>query len=222
LILAKNKAEPEMNDLTNPKDELSKKIVTLAETIRGWYNETTKLRKTVKKQFEKILELGLNKYKMDKVVLRRLVVEIFLVHGVSESYLRKLLPVELKDSSKKRISYQQQESEDSDFPNDSTMESVSFQPTGPELNESSLIERQGIETRYVRNDSPVRDPNLSLLKELSEVNKKVESLEERVRWLSKPFTAKTYLQALVSDIPLVAEIDPVKKSIVSIDITIDG
>jgi hypothetical protein len=126
-------------------------------------------------------------------------------------------------------SQQESESEDSDFHNNSTMESVSLQPAGPELSQSSPIERQGLEIPYVRNDSPVQDPDLSLpkesiiiQKELSEVYKKVESLEERVRWLSKPFTTKTYLQHSDSDIPLVAYIDPVKKSIVSIEITIDA
>jgi hypothetical protein len=101
--------EPEIEDLANPKDELEKKIVSLANTVREWNNETNRVRKTVKDQFVEILDLGLNKYKMEKTALRRLVEEMFLIHGVRESYLRKLLPVELKDSSKTRISYQQKQ-----------------------------------------------------------------------------------------------------------------
>ena len=98
------------------------------------------------------------------------------------------------------ISRQESESREFDFPNDSTVESVSFQTTEPELNQSSL--EPGIETQYAYNDSLVREPNSSLSNEfittqneLSEANKKVEKLEEIVQWLSKPFTARTYLQA---------------------------
>ena len=91
----------------DPQDELKKKIVTLANDMRIWNNINMKARKSVKKQFGEILDLGLNKYKMNKTDLRKLVVSIFLIHGVSESWLRKLLPVELKDTSKKRISYLQ-------------------------------------------------------------------------------------------------------------------
>ena len=107
--LAEYEPEPEIKDLANPKDELRKKIVTLADTIREWNNETTRVRKTVKEQFVEIRDLGLNKCKMEKTALRRLVEEIFLIHGVSDSYLRKLLPAELKDPSKTRISYQQKQ-----------------------------------------------------------------------------------------------------------------
>jgi hypothetical protein len=107
--LAEYEAEPEIKVLANPKDELRKKIVTLADTIREWNNETNRVRKTVKEQFGEIRDLGLNKCKMEKTALRRLVEEIFLIHGVSASYLRKLLPAELKDPSKTRISYQQKQ-----------------------------------------------------------------------------------------------------------------
>ena len=237
-------SDSEIEDLMNPTDELKKKIVDLAVTIREWNIETRKVRKIAKKQFEEILSLGLKKRNMEKTALRRLVEDLFRIHGVSDSWIRKQLPPELKDSSKIRISYLQKqeikkerqrllqhealisrqeesESKEFDFPNDSTVESVSFQTTEPELNQSSL--EPGIETQYAYDDSLVREPNSSLSNEfittqneLSEANKKAEKLEEIVQWLSKPFTARTYLQAAYQDIPLVAEIDPVKKSIISI------
>jgi DNA repair protein RadA len=109
LTLAEYESEPEIEDLANPNDELRKKIVTLADTVREWNNETNRIRKTVKEQFEEILTLGLHKYNMEKTDLRRLVEEIFLIHGVNESYLRKLLPAKLKDPSKTRISYLQRQ-----------------------------------------------------------------------------------------------------------------
>ena len=54
----------------NPKDELKKKIVNVAVTIRKWNDETVKVRKTVKTQLEEILNLGLNKYRMERTDLR--------------------------------------------------------------------------------------------------------------------------------------------------------
>ena len=102
-------SESEIEELMNPNDELNKKIVTLANNMRIWNNINNKASKSFKKQFEEILDLGLNKYKMEKTELRRLIEQIFLIHGVSESWLRKLLPVELKDFAKTRISYQQRQ-----------------------------------------------------------------------------------------------------------------
>ena len=92
-----------MEDLASPKDELKKKIVTLADTIRKWNAETVEARKSVRTQLKEIADLGLNKYKMQKTDLRDLVVEIFRYHGVSESWIRKLLPEGLKYTSKTRI-----------------------------------------------------------------------------------------------------------------------
>ena len=102
-------SDSEIEELMNPKDELKKKIVNLADTMRKWNEETVKVRKTVREQLEEITNLGLNKYHMKRTELRKLVEEIFRIHGVSDSWLRKLLPVELKDSSKTRISYQQRQ-----------------------------------------------------------------------------------------------------------------
>jgi hypothetical protein len=160
----------EIEDLANPKDELEKIIVSLANTIREWNNETARVRKTVKEQFVEILDLGLNKYKMEKTALRRLVIDIFRIHSVSESYLRKLLPEELKDPSKTRISYQQKQEIEKErqrflreralgsqheskirkygVPNSSTVESASFQPLKPETIQPSPETGHGEDIDY--------------------------------------------------------------------------
>lgn len=101
--------ESEIEDLMNPKDELKKKIVSLASTIRKWNEETVEARKTVRMQLKEILDLGLNKYKMQKTELRNLVDKIFRYHSVSESWIRKLLPEGLKYTSKTRLSYLQKQ-----------------------------------------------------------------------------------------------------------------
>ena len=102
-------SDSEVEDLMNPNDELKKRIVNLACTIRKWNEETVQVRKSVREKLQEILDLGLNKYKMQKTELRKLVEQIFLYHGVSESWLRKLLPEGLKDTSKTRISYLQKQ-----------------------------------------------------------------------------------------------------------------
>jgi molybdopterin-biosynthesis enzyme MoeA-like protein len=83
--------------------------VNLAGMIRKWNEETVKVRKSVRDQLKAITDLGLNKYKMQKTELRKLTEEIFRYYGISESWLRKLLPEGLKDTSKTRLSYLQKQ-----------------------------------------------------------------------------------------------------------------
>jgi hypothetical protein len=225
-------SDSEIKDLMDPQDELKKKIVNLADTIRKWNEDHVKVRKSVREQLKEIRHVGLNKYKMQKDELRNLVYAIFRYHGISESWIRKLLPVELKDSSKTRLSYlqkqeiekerkrllqqypelQQQatrsrhESEMRDYthPHGCTVESVSYQSLEPEIIPSSSQVRQELET-YAQS-------------ELSGTNKRIERLQEDVRRLSEPFVARAYLQTAEQDIPLVARIDPMKKIITSIQV----
>lgn len=239
-------SESVIEDLINPKDELKQKIVTVAVTIREWNNEYRRVRKTIKKQFEEILNLGLN-YKMQKTELRKLTEEIFRFHGISDSWLRKLLPEELKDTSKTRLSYlqrqeieknrqrllhqraseSQQVSEINEYgvSAGSKVKTISYKPIDLEPIVSPSVDRQELETQYTGNNSLVQEADLSLPKEsltiqdeLSEANNRIERLQEDVRSLSKPFVAKASLQTADQDIPLIAQIDPVKKIIISIQI----
>jgi hypothetical protein len=232
--------ESEIEDLMNPKDELKKKIVNLADTITKWNEETVKVRKTVREQLEEIANLGLNKYHMEKTDLRRLVEKIFRIHGVSDSWLRKLLPVELKDSSKTRISYlqrqeiekerqrllQQQASESQleyRHSDDYKVESVSYRPSELELTPPSSEVRHGLETQYASGNDSLDHKVLSPSKgsviiqnELNEAYKKIEKLEADVWRLSEQFVARANLQALSETVLVIVHIDPVKKAITSI------
>jgi hypothetical protein len=69
-----------------------------------------------------------------------------------------------------------------------------------------------IEPKSPHNDIPTEEDRSS------ETNRRIQDLETEVRHLSKPFIAKTYLQTETENIPLVAEIDPVKKVVISIQI----
>ena len=192
--------ESEVEDLMNPTDELKKKIVTLADTMRKWNDANIKARKTVKKQIEEIVNLGLNRYHMERIDLRRLVEKIFRYHSVSESWIRKLLPIELKDSSKTRISYlqrqeiekerqrllqqqaseSQQESEIGEYsnPDGSTVESASYQPVELELTPYASEIRQGLEVRYELGNNSLDHEAPSHSKEPVEVQNEPSELSE--------------------------------------------
>ena len=219
--------EPEIKDLANPKDELEQKIVALADTMRKWNDETVRVRKTVKEQFKEILDLGLNKRKMGKTELRRFIEEIFRYYSVSESWLRKLLPVELKDSSKIRISYQQrhniekesqrllqlqqqQESEISESIHPK-VESLSYQSNKAEIRTELEFPESQNHARLSSSDS--KEP-YKVFDELGNDSKnEIKKLEAELRHLSEQFVARTTLQAYREAFPLIAHIDPVKKEI---------
>jgi hypothetical protein len=200
-------------------DELKKKIVTLASTIRKWNKETEKVRKTVKEQIEEIVNLGLNKYNMERNDLRKLVETIFRYHGISESWLRKVLPVELKDSSKTRISYQQRKEIERERQRLLLQRQAS--ESQQEISEESSLMPSGSE-EYETGDSSIVTSSANYFKatqdKLYEANRRIEILEKDLRMLSEPFIAKTYLETTEQDIPLIVQIDPVKKAIISIQI----
>lgn len=214
-----NDCESEIEELMNPKDELKKKIVAVAVTVRKWNAETAKVRKTVKTQLDEILDLGLNKYRMQTTDLRDLAYKIFKYYGISDSWFRKLLPEELKNTTKTRLSYLQkheiekerqrllqqqasvsrQESENREYShsNGYGVGSASYQSEEPEITPSSILSNESTEVQN----------------EPSEAYRKIEKLETEVRRLSMQFVAKANLQGLTKTLPLIAHIDPVKRKI---------
>jgi hypothetical protein len=215
-------SDSEVEDLLDPKDELKKKIVNLAGTIRKWNEETVNVRKSVREQLKAITELGLNKYKMQRTELRKLTEEIFRYHGISESWLRKLLPEELKDTSKTRLSYlQKQEIE---------KERQRLVQQYPELRERSEMKERPLPVVESTTDQSSISQELQSQEYESfqlpshqtsvlaqDNNKdKIEKLEKEVHRLSEAFVAKAYLQIMDRAIPLIVQVDPVKKVITSI------
>jgi hypothetical protein len=247
-----NDYDSEAEDLINPKDELKKKIVNLAGTIKKWNEETVKVRKSVREQLKAITDWGLNEYKMQKKDLRNLINKIFLFHGIHPSWVRKLLPVELKDTSKTRLSYlqkqeikkerhrllqlhpklqQRSEIKEYSLTDGSTVVANEIQSLPSQLNSRHQLVSQ----EYTSSDgsakiSETSKPRISMSEDISKIElkiaqgkldnaiKEIDRLQIRVRQLSEQFIAKTYLQAGDQDIPLVAQIDPVKKIITSIQI----
>jgi hypothetical protein len=220
-----------IEELVNPKDELNKKIVALANTMREWNEKTKEARKSVREQLKDIIDLG-KKRKMDKNELRKLINAIFEIHGIHRSWLRRLLPEGLKDTSKKRISYQQKQEIEKErqrllqqMPKSqqastslSSPEYISEFESGSSGSEFNL-EKYTPTTSYafMEPKSPDNDVPAGGNRSI-ETNIRIQDLEAEVRHLSEPFVAKTYLQTKTEDIPLVVEIDPVKKVIISVQI----
>lgn len=216
----------EYEDLANPKDELKKKIVAVASTIRNWHEDTMKARKSVREQLQEILDLGLNTYKMQRTELRKLVEEIFRYHGISESWLRKLLPEGLKDTSKIRISIlQRQEIEkerqrllqlpEQDL--DPQQESIQPIETGTrEIRFPFEYRSQNQEISSLSNpksSNPKSPNNIRQILDEDTYKNKTEKLEADVRRLSEQFVTKVKLHTSTETFPLVAHVDPVKKKI---------
>lgn len=222
-------SDSEVEDLMNPNDELKKRIVNLACTIRKWNEETVQVRKSVREKLQEILDLGLNKYKMQKTELRKLVEQIFLYHGVSESWLRKLLPEGLKDTSKTRISYLQKQEIQIEKERQHLLQQYPELRQRSEMKEQPLLvvepttnqlsTRQELQSQECESyQLPSHETSVLAQDQLDTViKKKIEKLEEEVRRLSEPFAAKAYLQTIMDyDIPLIVQVDPVKKVITSI------
>ena len=89
-----------------------------------------------------------------------------------------------------------------------------------QLTTSSSEVREGIEGNDSLNcevSSSQSKEYVTIQNKLDEANKRIDGLEKEVLWLSKSFITKAYLQA--ADPPsLVAQVDPVKKVITSIEV----
>ena len=162
----------------------------------------------------------------------------FEYHGISESWIRKLLPEGLKYTSKTRISYlQRQEIEKERQRLLQKQASQSSQQESDQGSTQILLDSQDrLETgEYITADTVSKTHQLQELEEsasdddtrndfkttqnkLFEANQNIERLREDVRRLSERFDATAYLQTAEQDIPLIAQVDPVKKAIISIRI----
>ena len=227
-------SDHEIEDLMNPTDELKKKIVTLAGTMREWNEKTKEARESVRKQLKDILDFGLNQRKMEKTELRNLINEIFEYHGISESWLRKLLPEGLKDTSKTPLSYlQKQEIEEerqrllllqqSSKPQQQEYEAKTEHESLPDGSTTitSSYESQDSKSSLPPYETEINqslDPKTSVpaLEETSKTiqDKRIEGLEAEVRRLSEEFVVKTPFHAFDKDILLAIRIDPIKKVII--------
>ncbi len=229
-------SDSDHEDLMNPTDELKKKIVTLAGTMREWNEKTKEARESVRKQLKNILDLGLNQRKMEKTELRNLINEIFEYHGISESWLRKLLPKGLKETSKTPLSYlQKQEIEEErqrlllkqqvSKPQQQEYEAKTEQESLPDGSTTITSSYESHDSKssllpYETETNQLLDPKTSVIRPPSEEtnntiqDKRIEGLEAEVRRLSEEFVVKAPFHAFDNDALLAIRIDPIKKVII--------
>src|SRR6476620_9787072 len=87
---------------------LEQKVTELAKTVIGLENTYRKTRKTVIQQLGEIRQLAMD-LKIDNIKLREMISDSFGLMGVSESWLRKLLPESLKSTKHTRKDYLEQQ-----------------------------------------------------------------------------------------------------------------
>src|SRR6476660_3323825 len=87
---------------------LEQKIKELTNTFAEFGNTYRKTRKTVIQQLGEIRQLG-SDLKINDIKLREMISESFGLMGVSESWLRKLLPESLKSTKHTRKDYLEQQ-----------------------------------------------------------------------------------------------------------------
>lgn len=106
----------------NSRDELQIKIVRCADTIFLIHQQEIRYERTIKEMFKEILDDAL-RLSVDKDEVRRMLHEALSARGpkqtkISESYIRKLLPSDLKYLEYTRIDHKIRATAKSDFTNE--------------------------------------------------------------------------------------------------------
>jgi hypothetical protein len=108
MTLVNENEQPEHQQGQPTINTLEQKINELATTIRGTEDIYKDRKKTITQQLQdiKLLASDLN---VDNIQLRRMIIECFIDIGVSLSWLRKLLPEDLKLTEHRRKDYLRQQ-----------------------------------------------------------------------------------------------------------------
>jgi hypothetical protein len=212
-------------EILAPEEDIRKRIEIVVDSVQKFKSAYVETRKTVKEQLEDIVYLGINEYMMEQKDLRDLIDEVFAARGVSLSWLRRLLPDVLKDTSKVRLDYKhkreskqreqltvlsQKQGPASENIKGANTE-VAEQPLSPTEMHSTTI--------YEETDTRMSEYDVRVIKEeLRKAGEQIKSLQQRVKNLEAPFIANANLILKKKDIPVVAEIDPLHKEIISIEV----
>src|SRR5690242_5021557 len=89
-------------------ETLQQKIDVLAGSIHGFENEYRDRKKTIIQQLNEIIELA-SDLNVDNIQLRNMISDSFIDIGISESWIRKLLPETLKFTKHTRKDYLRQQ-----------------------------------------------------------------------------------------------------------------
>lgn len=111
--------------------DLHRRADQLAEAIYKWVNKLAEGKRKVKEQFDEILAIG-RKVQMSNEKLGNILRDSFHKRGVSDSYIRKIMPPELRVASHTNIRYLPDSNTDSNTNNSY----VSVLPPKGKLNDS--------------------------------------------------------------------------------------
>lgn len=196
------------SDSVSPEEDIRQRTEVVVDTVEKVQRIYLETRKTIKEQLEEIRDLGINRYGMEPTHLRHLIDEVFKERHVNSSYVRKLLPDMLKDSSRIPLSHkqrqelkQQQEQQVLLLQREKIMTEANVQRTT--LNE---------EIATISQESGERTEKEALRRACEEI----ERLHDEVQKLRQPFNARALLTIRGIPTPMVIRIDPINKKIISI------
>lgn len=194
-------------------EDIRKRIEVVAESVRKFQSVYVETRKTVKEQLEEIVDLGINQYRMKQAHLRDLIDEVFSEQHVHPSYLRKLLPDILKNTSKGRLDYKQKRELAQQREQQLRLKEQGIKPEGDNI-KGDISENSAKEVLT----TTAEFETIALNEELRRAHEEIKRLQDKVQKLEEPFTARAILELRGKDVPIVATVDPLNRNISSVEI----
>ena len=209
---------------------LEQKVAELAKTVIGLENTYRNTRKTVIQQLGEIRQLAKD-LKIDNIKLREMISDSFGLMGVSESWLRKLLPESLKSTKHTRKDYlelQQKRDQQSLQQQQKQNEPVQLSTSRPSVSAHQPSDEKTTSTASHDNKAVAIAPQsqnkeIGLSEELDKHKATIEKLKQRIDELEKEnrhlretagqhqdqqqqqeerFTARGFLQIKNNDVPV--------------------
>jgi hypothetical protein len=221
---------------------LEQKVDELAKTVVGLENTYRNTRKTVIQQLKEIRQLAMD-LKIDDIKLREMISESFGLMGVSESWLRKLLPESLKSTKHTRKDYlelqqkrdqqslQQQQQQNELVQLSTSRHSVSAQ----QPSDGKITSTASYDNKAVAIAPQTQNKEVGLSEELDKHKAIIERLKQRIEELEKEnrylcetagqhqdqqqqqeeerFTARGFLQIKNNDVPVKVTVNVKTKTI---------
>ena len=206
------------SEILTPEEDIRKRIQIVVDGVQKFEIVYLETRKTIKEQLEDIVNLGINEYKMEQKDLRDLIYEVFEERPVSFSYLRKLLPDVLKDTSKIRLDYKHKR--ELKQREQHTVLSQKQEPAGENVKGTNTEVAEEPLSPTEMHSTTIYEETATREEELRKAREQIKSLQQRVKSQEEPFIAKANLILNKEDIPVVAEIDPLHKEIISIEVAV--
>lgn len=208
------------------EEDIRKRIEVVVEVVQKSEDAFVETRTTVKKQLEELVGLGINKYKMEPMHLRDLIVEAFEERPLSLRHLRRLLPDVLKYTSRtplttiqrQKLKQQQQARQALQIRKQEIRPEVSnINAESTEVRAEALIPTVMQTTATEDSYTMAQESDTRALKEkLRMAHAQIKRLEDTLQDVGKPFTKNAFLKRKRYLIPIIVTIDPLKKVIISV------